>query len=680
MEKVYDLDDIRSYDIETPRGGFLFIDKDLVTRQYHIFRIDRFVNQLEELVHYLLTDKPKYYVGFRNLGFDAQVVQWILDNSYKWFDIGGERIAKMLYQYAKDIIDDANHGIWPPYREEELWCPQIDLFTLHHFDNEARRTSLKWVEFSLDMDNIEDLPMDIHAEYLSEEEIVEEIRYCCNDNDANEGLYWTSRGVSENEEYKGKDMILDRLSIIEEKGLPMKALSWSNVKIGEQLNMKGYCKRTGLTPKKVKELKEGRKSNAGFTFGDCIPDYVKFKTPKFQEFMERVSRVRVNLNESEEKEEGHIIESNGTTLVIKRGGIHSNEKKRRIIVEEGWRLRDADIGSQYPNAINKRNIFPNHLGPEWNIEYRTNTHERTHVYKPKSKDKTLLDWRRYVGVTELMKYALNGGGYGMLNLRSSWQYDPFCMHQCTIGNQFEILMLIEALELEGIHIVSANTDGIVSHYPLEKEDTYMRVCEEWERQVGNDVDGKLEFAEYKKLIQTSVNVYIALKDDGSVKKKGTAFLTSHELNKNKSRRIVALALENYFMKEIPVEETIRNHKNIWDFCIGKKSNRDYHYNAISRDGSEEKYHTRVVRYFVSNKGSKLLKVKNVGSEAPGPEISNVEKGSWLCTVYNKAVEKDVTKLDINYDYYIGKTLEIIEGIENPRKKKIYRNPDQISLF
>lgn len=40
---------------------------------------------------------------------------------------------------------------------------------------------------------------------------------------------------------------------------------------------------------------------------------------------------------------------------------------------------------------------------------------------------------------------------------SNWQYDPFSSLSCTIGNQFEILMLVESLELAGIHVVSANT-------------------------------------------------------------------------------------------------------------------------------------------------------------------------------------------------------------------------------
>ena len=70
-------------------------------------------------------------------------------------------------------------------------------------------------------------------------------------------------------------------------------------------------------------------------------------------------------------------------------------------------------------------------------------------------------------------------------------------------------MLIEALEVEGIKVISANTDGIVV---LTNEfEKYNKICEEWERKT-NLV---LEYTNYKALIQTSVNdynLYILIQD------------------------------------------------------------------------------------------------------------------------------------------------------------------------
>src|SRR6478735_6898639 len=150
------------------------------------------------------------------------------------------------------------------------------------------------------------------------------------------------------------------------------------------------------------------------------------------------------------------------------------------------------------------------------------------------------------------------------------------MYMCTIGNQFEILMLVEELELHGIKVVSANTDGILCLYDLDLEDTYIRICEEWERKVGNTIEvgntvmGKLEFTDFKAIYQENVNCYVAVKADGKAKVKGR-LLKDGKMNKNNSKdigRVERDAIVAYFHKGIPIEETIRKCTNIMDFCIG----------------------------------------------------------------------------------------------------------------
>lgn len=55
------------------------------------------------------------------------------------------------------------------------------------------------------------------------------------------------------------------------------------------------------------------------------------------------------------------------------------------------------------------------------------------------------------------------------------------MYQVTINGQLFLLMLIEKLELAGIHVISANTDGIVSIIPNDKFELYCNLCHEWEK-------------------------------------------------------------------------------------------------------------------------------------------------------------------------------------------------------
>ena len=57
------------------------------------------------------------------------------------------------------------------------------------------------------------------------------------------------------------------------------------------------------------------------------------------------------------------------------------------------------------------------------------------------------------------KVSLNGT-FGKLFSRHSIFYAPEFGIAVTIGGQLSLLMLIERLELSGIRVVSANTDGV----------------------------------------------------------------------------------------------------------------------------------------------------------------------------------------------------------------------------
>ncbi len=668
---------IEVYDIESYLPLFLYCAFDIKTEKWFEFEISAYQNHLDGLVKHLVDGGIKYHVSFNGLSYDSQVLQFIIENHDRWGELSGLEIALRVKKFSDRRINDANYGLLPPYWEDRLENQQIDLFRIHHYDNENRRTSLKWLQFSMDLPSVEETPIPFDRTELSKEEVEQIKKYCRNDIISTVMFYNFTIGKTSHPVYKGRNKIQDRLDLIKELGFPNKALNWSDVKIGDEINKKTYMQLCGINdPRKLYDLKLKRKKK-NFKYGDCIPPYVSFKTKPFQDFYERMLPIRVNLNEKEK----FPFVYNGTHYVIAKGGIHSNESNRIIIPSDREILMDADVGSQYPHSLIKRRLFPSHLGEKWLIGY-TGTRDKRLTYKEQANKPEITIERKqiYTGLAETYKLSLNGGGFGKTNERSNWQYDPFVHFSCTIGNQFEILMLIESLEIEGIHTVSANTDGIVCLFDKDKLDTYYKVCHEWEQKVGNSNQGKLEFTEYKKLIQSSVNHYIAIKENKKVKKKGS-FATEFELNKDKSAVIIPIALEQYYLNDIPVEETIRKHKRIYDFCIGVKSSKEYHYEASDKTGEKEIYH-RMVRYYISTNGKTLLKVKNPESEAPGNPVTNCEAGGWKCTVVNDIDEGDhIKSYKINHAYYIEKANEIINQIGRGKKmSKVNTNPNQISLF
>jgi hypothetical protein len=204
----------------------------------------------------------------------------------------------------------------------------------------------------------------------------------------------------------------------------------------------------------------------------------------------------------------------------------------------------------------------------------------------------------------------------------------------------------------------------------------MKAINEWWM---NLTSYELERTDYQKIIFSTVNDYLAIKTDGEVKKKGD-FLTDFELHKNKSARVCAIALEQYFVHGTPIEHTIRNHDNIYDFCLRQKSSKDFHYEGVNRRTGEKTTYNKLIRYYLSKTGEKLLKVKNEDCDTRAADVSQVEAGEWVMTVCNHL--PPTHSLDnINYDYYIERANKIVHKIATEGKKRnIIINPNQLTLW
>jgi len=259
----------------------------------------------------------------------------------------------------------------------------------------------------------------------------------------------------------------------------------------------------------------------------------------------------------------------------------------------------------------------------------------------------------------------------------NWIYDRQLTMFTTITGELSLMMLIEAYELNGIHVISANTDGVTIRIKKDKLDDMRKINTWWM----NLTQYELERTDYQKIIFSTVNDYIAIKTDGEIKKKGD-FLTDFELHKNKSGRVIPIALEAYYVHDIPIATTIMAHNNIFDFCLRQKSSKDFHYEGWNRASGEKTVYNKLIRYYVSNTGEKLLKVKNAECTTNAADVSQVEAGEWVMNVCNHLPKNtDVATAGINYDYYIEKAERIVHKIlYKGKKRKIIVNPNQLSLF
>jgi hypothetical protein len=245
----------------------------------------------------------------------------------------------------------------------------------------------------------------------------------------------------------------------------------------------------------------------------------------------------------------------------------------------------------------------------------------------------------------------------------------------TITGELSLMMLIEQYELNGIQVISANTDGVTIRIKKELI-PLMHKLNDWWCEI---TQYELERTDYSKIIFSTVNDYLATMTNGEIKKKGD-FLTDFELHKNKSARVVPIALEHYFVHGTPVEHTIRNHTNLYDFCIRQKASRSFHYEGTNRSTGETTVYNKLIRYYVSNTGDKIFKVKNPECQTRAAAISQVEAGEWVCKVCN-FLPKNASVDNVNYDYYIEKANRIVTKIKTEGKRiKTVFIPNQLNLF
>jgi len=198
------------------------------------------------------------------------------------------------------------------------------------------------------------------------------------------------------------------------------------------------------------------------------------------------------------------------------------------------------------------------------------------------------------------------------------------------------------------------------------KDEVDKICQEW----CEITKLELEHAFYSKMIIQDVNNYIAVKEgytpdkkkDDYIKRKGL-FEYNIDYHKNPSFLVIPKAIEAHFIDGIDYREYILSNKDIYDFCAGVKTRKDFKLNLYKIEDNQQKVERqqKVTRYFCSTKGGILMK-----DYTDGRQISiNSEQYVTVCNNIDK--DKDYLLL-LDYGYYMAETRKIIDKIVPPRAK------------
>ena len=627
-------------DYETLSNCFVAVFKHYKTDETHIFSVCKIQNDYEKFTKFLKQniENNEWHISYNGLAFDAQITHNVIKDHKNLKLMDGESIAEEIYGYAQKAIKRSNNREFQEFPEWEMTIKQIDVFKLNHWDNVAKMSSLKWIQYSMDWENIIDMPIEHTTSIENQDQLDLIIKYCINDVESTKEIFERS-----------KPLITLRKNLTDEYNINL--YSASEPRISKELFAYYLSKELSIPKWELKKLRTFRNV---IKIKDLILDYIKFETPEFNNLLEKFRTVEINPNQTKGGFK-YNVNYKGIKTHFGLGGAHGAMQPGVYESDNENVIMSSDVASFYPNLAIMNKIAPAHLDKKAFCDlYEWFFTERKKI--PKSNP-----------MNYVYKIILNST-YGLSNDKNSFLYDPQFTMFITVNGQLTLMMLYEMI-MEAIPEATPllqNTDGVETIIPRSKIDLYMEVCKKWE-EITNLV---LEHDQYKKLILADVNNYIAIDNNNKAKCKGRFEFENLALHKNKSKLIIPKAIYAYFVDGILPEDTLKNNKNILDFCIGGKSKGNWRQVArYIKDGKGcEDHLQKINRYFISNNGVKIIKVnKNDNREI------QLESGRWMQTIYNDTKVKEWEDYDINEKYYL-------DAIEREINNIIGIKSNQLLLF
>ena len=612
------------YDIETYTNFFSATFKNVKTKEVKVFVIFEDRDDIMAL-HDFINDGTKWLVGYNSYNFDNQLLNYIYKNHFELMFSSKVPSTHAIFSLAMKIIqDDVTDYRYP------LPFNFLDLMKIGFY-----RKSLKLIGVGLKWPKLQELPYPSDS-IIAKDQVQTILDYNLNDVLITEQLFLHL-----------EDNIRLRFDI--SKRYNVKAYTESDSGIANRLLEKFHSEATGLPVSSFRGLRTKRPF---IPFDQVVFDEVHFHTNTFDKLLEEV---KDHKHYKDIPFFSKVVTFDGIKYKMGVGGLHSVDEGAMFKETDKDYIIDADIGSMYPATLINHQLSPEHLGPKF-LKNFTNLRDERLIAK-KNKDMT---------PAEGLKIVLNSAIGKTLN-EHHWLYDPIVNLRVTINGQLFLLMLIERLALSNLHTISANTDGITVIVPKDRFKEYEEICKQWEL----DTRYQLEYTYYKLYARRDVNNYIAVTREGYIKTKGifvkdwpSKFSNMTDpLNKGFDKPITSIALHEYFVNNTPIADTIRNHSDIYDFCISKKIDdkfsNEFHYIQDGKHNIDTLQ--KSVRYYVSTSGGSLLKIdRQTGSQF------NYEAGKSV-TIFNDYVEqKDFADYGIDYAYYINQVQKVIDEIINPQ--------------
>ena len=625
--------------------------------------------------------------GFNNQGYDDYMIKGFLMH-FNRFDTTKELI-KYLYELSKKIIslqndkdaffNDKDIELLRSYRLPYATVDLQKVFALHaagvnidknsgeriKFGKSLKQTSinLKWhelLDFTLPPIDEEEANIYWRKKHNYKNLSLDELNQLI-DNDFDR--YVLPKYIKPMLYYNKNDVFLC-CEIIRQKpdevklryslsnAFNLNLLSCSRANIADKLLAKFYSELSGLNKKQFEKLRTERTK---LSFNKIIFSHIKFQTKQLQDMLSEMKKITIYRTNKDSFNK--TVDFYGTTYTLATGGIHSVDKPGVFKSTEDYTYIHYDIGSFYHSTMVAYNIAPKHL----NQKVFTKMVDYFRTTRLKCKHTSDEEEMLITGVpnklsAEALKIVINAI-YGKFGSETYFLYDRFAQMQVTINGQLMVMMVIESLELAGIHVISANTDGIIVKLYKDKEEQFKTITDSWCQFNKMTADSE----RYKIFITRDINNYFNVQTNGNIEFKGALDPKQYlkDLKKGYDEPVVAKAVFEYFTNNIPISETLRKHTDILDFCktqnVGKQF--DVVYSIVENHQVKTITSQRHVRFYVSTKGVIIQKQHKVTKKR-----SNLASGRPV-VILNSLDDKPIEERNIDYGYYYEECYKIIDPIK-----------------
>ena len=610
---------VQVYDIEIFPNCFSLTIKNTETKEFQFFELSNRKNNLVDLVP-LFLDKRYIFCGYNNIHYDNPIVNFIIEYKETLKKSTRLDIEYNLFQLSQTIIK-GDLEKWKKWKYANNF-ETLDLLTM--LFSQKLRVGLKEMQVTMKYSNVQEYDGNFETP-IPEEDIPKMIQYNINDVNSTEELL-----------YRCENDIKLRLNIEEEYGI--KALNKDGVNLGMEILKTKYLEKTHKTWNDIKDLRSPCNKIA---LNEIILPFIKFDNPILKDLLNEMKQQVVSPDRKGYNK--HFLMDN-LEYSVGVGGIHSVNKPSIFIAKEDEIISDVDVASLYPSLIIEYGFYPPHLGKEFLEVYKGIKDERIEAKHNGNKLKNLT-----------LKLSINGLS-GNLQSEFSWCYSPKTVMRIRINGQLLLLMLAEKLISIGCQIIQANTDGLFVLRKKKDEQKFKDVCKWWE----NLTKLELEEDRFERFYQFAINDYLGVlegykdsKNPKLLKKKGL-FIDSVTLGKGMQPMIIPKAINANLADNIPVEETIRNCKDINEFITYQKVDKKFTVQYM------DKFITHINRYYVSTNGGYLYKCE--------VEDGKIVKFANMLTASGVTLCNDITAIkefpkNINYKYYIKEANKILAKLK-----------------